>query len=104
MENDLDFKDTTNLTDLKLVNLLNSIYLPSLKIGGVDISFCKKFKDYAISQYVVLSFPGLKVVYESHEFVLLSGPYIPGFLAFREAAHLVKLIKNQLQNKPEFTP
>jgi deoxyinosine 3'endonuclease (endonuclease V) len=96
MENDLEFKDTTNLTDLKLVMIfIEWILVYFLKIGGVDISFSKKFKDYAISQYVVLSFPGLKVVYETHEFVKLDGPYIPGFLAFREAAHLVKLIKNQ---------
>ncbi len=61
-------------------------------VGGVDISFSKKFKDYAVSMYVVLSFPALKVIYQNSEWVKLSGPYIPGFLAFREAAHLVKLI------------
>jgi len=32
-----------------------------------------------------------KVVYKDHEFVKLDMEYIPGFLAFREAAHLVKL-------------
>ena len=61
-------------------------------VGGVDISFCKKDKDTAVSCYVVLSFPELEVVYKAHEIVKLTGPYIPGFLAFREAAHLVKLI------------
>ena len=52
--NELDFKDLKDLTDLKYV-------------GGVDISFYKNNKDYAISQYVILSFPDLKVVYQDFE-------------------------------------
>jgi len=80
MKDELSFKDVKNLTDLKYV-------------GGVDISFSKKVKDAACSCYVILSFPKLEVVYSEYEIVLLEGEYIPGFLAFREAAHFLKLIR-----------
>ena len=91
MENELSFKDLKNLSDLKY-------------IGGVDVSFSKKIKDLACSCYVVLNFPELEVIYKSTEIVMLEGPYIPGFLAFREAAHLIKLIDKQKKEKPEITP
>ena len=44
---------------------------------------------------MVLSFPDLKTVYIDNELVKLEGPYIPGFLAFRECAHMHKLIEKQ---------
>jgi len=73
-------------------------------IGGVDISFVKENSEDACSSLVVLSFPDFEVVYESFEMVKLTLPYIPGFLAFREVAHLMKLINNLRQNKPELLP
>jgi len=80
MTDDLSFSDINDLKDLKYV-------------GGLDISFHKKDKDIACSCYVILSFPELKVVYSDSEMVVLEGEYIPGFLAFREAAHFLKLIR-----------
>lgn len=38
-------------------------------------------------------------VYEDYEYVKLDMPYVPGFLAFREASHLLKLF-NKLKNDP----
>jgi len=52
----------------------------------------------------VLTFPDFKVVYEDYEFVKLDIEYIPGFLAFRECAHLVKLYNNLKANRPELLP
>ncbi|KAL4499317.1 hypothetical protein ABPG72_006903 [Tetrahymena utriculariae] len=73
-------------------------------IGGVDISFSQKYQDIAVAILVVIEYPSLKKVHEEFEIVKLDGPYIPGFLAFREAAHLVKLFKKLQINKPQFTP
>ena len=36
--------------------------------------------------------------------VELTAPYVPGYLAFREAEPLVQLINSQRENKPELTP
>ena len=39
----------------------------------------------------ILNFPQLEIVYKDFEIISLDEDYIPGFLAFREAAHLIKL-------------
>ena len=36
--------------------------------------------------------------------VTMTQPYIPGFLAFREAPHLVDLVATQRRERPELTP
>ena len=46
----------------------------------------------------------MKIVYEDHEFVKLDMPYVSGFLAFREAAHLLKLFDRLFLKAPEFKP
>ena len=69
-------------------------------IGGVDISFSKTHLDIAVSCLVVLKFPHLSVVYEDHEVVKLDMEYVPGFLAFWEAAHIIKLYNKLIQTKP----
>lgn len=62
-------------------------------VAGVDISFHKENSDIACSYLIVMSYPELKTVYEDYEYVKLDMPYIPGFLAFREASHILKLFK-----------
>ena len=69
-------------------------------IGGVDISFVKEDENIACAAYVLLSYPELEIVYEKYEMVILDGPYIPGFLAFREVKHLKKLVE-EAPIKPE---
>ena len=44
------------------------------------------------------------VVYSDTRMVELTAPYVPGYLAFREAEPLVRLINSQRENKPELTP
>ena len=46
----------------------------------------------------------LDIVYEDYDIVKIDEPYIPGFLAFREVKHLVKLIDNLKENCPQFLP
>ena len=82
---------------------------PLKYIGGVDISFVKNSlnnteKYDACACYIIMSYPDLKVVYEKYEMVKLTQPYISGFLAFREVDHLVKLIKEQKDEKPSIYP
>lgn len=57
----------------------------------MDISFSKTKENEAIAYIVIMSFPDLNVIFEYHETVLMTVPYIPGFLAFREAPHLINL-------------
>ena len=44
------------------------------------------------------------MVYSDARMVELTAPYVPGYLAFREAAPLVALVNRQRENKPELTP
>ena len=62
-------------------------------VGGVDLSFVKDKYDIACAAYVICDLENdLEVVYEKLEVVNLETEYVPGFLAFREAEPLKKLI------------
>ncbi|KRX05847.1 hypothetical protein PPERSA_03784 [Pseudocohnilembus persalinus] len=73
-------------------------------VAGVDISFSQDVENLACSYLAVLSFPSLEIVYEDFEFIKLDQPYVSGFLAFREAAHILKLFEKLFKNKPEINP
>lgn len=73
-------------------------------VGGVDLSFMGEGSEIACAALVVLSFPSLDVVYQRHALVRLSLPYIPGFLAFREAPSLVSLIQELGQHHAQLLP
>lgn len=53
-------------------------------VGGVDISFVKNREDDACATLVILEFPSLNMVYETHDRVTMEHPYMAGYLAFRE--------------------
>lgn len=72
-------------------------------IGGMDISASKKDPTKAISAYVIVD-STLSIVYMQFNFVTMEEPYVPGFLAFREVDHLVKLVEEQKSSRPEITP
>ena len=82
--------------------------LPSLSlIGGVDISFIKGDDVNACAGYVVCSLSesgAVDVVYSDARMVRLTAPYVPGYLAFREAEPLVQLINSQRESRPGLTP
>ena len=44
------------------------------------------------------------MVYKDYEIVKLDLPYVPGFLAFREVPHLMKLINTLKEKRPEYIP
>lgn len=74
-------------------------------VGGVDVSFFGEGdEERACAALVVLSFPALEVLYEDYEVVRLEHPYIPGFLAFREAPHLAACFERLRRDRPELVP
>ncbi|XP_066167466.1 uncharacterized protein [Oryza sativa Japonica Group] len=73
-------------------------------IGGVDISFSKEDPSTACAALVVLDAGTLEVVHEEFDVVRLQVPYIPGFLAFREAPILLGLLEKMKTNNQHFYP
>ncbi|XP_042039100.1 endonuclease V-like isoform X1 [Salvia splendens] len=62
-------------------------------IGGADLSFSKADPSIACATLVVLDASTLEVVHEVSNTVELRVPYVPGFLAFREAPVLLELLE-----------
>ncbi|KAK9284269.1 hypothetical protein L1049_023439 [Liquidambar formosana] len=62
-------------------------------VGGVDVSFSKDDPSIACGTLVVLDLHTLEVVYQDSSVVKLHIPYVPGFLAFREAPVLLPLLE-----------
>jgi len=73
-------------------------------IGGTDISFLKEDPSTACAAVVVLDADTLEVVHEEFDVVRLQVPYIPGFLAFREAPILLGLLDKVKINARHFYP
>ncbi|XP_042481036.1 endonuclease V [Macadamia integrifolia] len=67
-------------------------------VGGVDLSFSKDDPSIACGALVVVDLEILKVIYDDFSIVRLQIPYIPGFLAFREAPVLLELLEKMKQN------
>lgn len=68
--------------------------------GGVDISFDDKVENRAVASLVICD-RSMNVIYEDYQEVFLTVPYIPGFLAFREAPHLMDLINRIEGPRPQ---
>eukprot|EP00927_Polykrikos_kofoidii_P069564 TRINITY_DN6508_c0_g1_i1.p1 TRINITY_DN6508_c0_g1~~TRINITY_DN6508_c0_g1_i1.p1 ORF type:complete len:665 (-),score=121.07 TRINITY_DN6508_c0_g1_i1:608-2542(-) len=62
-----------------------------LRVAGVDISPFPE-ANHAVATVVVLSFPDMEVLYERSVTVQTSVPYVPTYLAFREAPPLAMLL------------
>ncbi|XP_030945333.1 endonuclease V-like isoform X1 [Quercus lobata] len=75
-------------------------------VGGVDISFSKEDTSVACGTLVVLDMQSqdLQTVYHDHYLVTLTVPYVPGFLAFREAPVLLELLERMKKNAIPFYP
>ena len=61
---------------------------------GLDISFIVGDEMNACACFVILN-RQLELVYQDVQMVKLTAPYVPGFLAFREAQFLIDLISKQ---------
>ncbi|MED6131339.1 hypothetical protein PIB30_008986 [Stylosanthes scabra] len=73
-------------------------------VGGVDISFSKDEASMACGTLVVLDLRTLQVVYEDFSFVNIQVPYVPGFLAFREAPILLEILEKMKKSGSSFYP
>ncbi|KAI3990247.1 hypothetical protein MKX01_037586 [Papaver californicum] len=77
-------------------------------VGGVDLSFSKDDSSIACASIVVLDLLQnngcFEVVYEDYKIVHLQIPYIPGFLAFREAPVLLELLEKMKRQCSPFYP
>lgn len=73
-------------------------------VGGVDISFSKDDPSIACGTLVVLDLQSLEVLYENSSIVRLHVPYVPGFLAFREAPILLELLEKMKCETHPFYP
>ncbi|KAH7696233.1 Protein C08H9.3 a, partial [Aphelenchoides avenae] len=60
-------------------------------VGGLDISVYKEW-DIGVVSYTVVSYPSLEVVFSSDEVVLVTNPYVPEYLALREAEILAGMV------------
>lgn len=73
-------------------------------IGGVDISFVKGSETDACAALVVVDANTLEVVHSVCRRVVLTAPYIPGYLAFREVHFLVALLGELRAAAPSLMP
>ncbi|CAN5889591.1 deoxyribonuclease V [soil metagenome] len=80
----------------RLVQIQKPDFTPAL-IAGCDSSF---IGDTILSVFVVLTYPDLELVETQWHHGLTELPYIPGFLAFREAPNLLRVYE-KLQAVPD---
>ncbi|KAF9599816.1 hypothetical protein IFM89_001762 [Coptis chinensis] len=74
-------------------------------VGGVDLSFSKEDPSIACGALIVVDLNNdMNIVYEDFSVVKLQIPYIPGFLGFREAPVLVKLLEKMKSEAHPFYP
>ncbi|NXK96784.1 ENDOV Endonuclease, partial [Formicarius rufipectus] len=74
------------------------------RVGGVDLSYAKGDDGSACASLVVLSYPGLEVLYEDCRMVAVTALYVAGFLAFREVPFLVEAVQRIQQEQPKLRP
>jgi endonuclease V len=86
-------------------NIFSKLNLKLRFVAGVDISFVKDSSTLACSGLIILDlYHNCKVIYEDIEMIELTEPYIPGYLAFREAPFLVRQLETLKAVKPEVYP
>jgi deoxyinosine 3'endonuclease (endonuclease V) len=82
---------------------------PLTLVGGMDISFVGDGADDACAALIVCEFPpqadgSMRIVYEDYERVVMKEQYMPGFLAFREVPHLLRLLDRMRIQAPHLFP
>ena len=66
-------------------------------VCGIDVAFNE---NYAYAVAILLSYPNLEVIEERHSETVLSYPYIPGLLVFREGPAILSCL-DELENEPD---
>lgn len=102
---DLDDLKKKQQTLRKQLVLEDCLDLDNIKyVAGIDLSFVSTDPNIAYGAIVVLTYPDMKLVYETYEKVTLDQPYVSGFLAFREVPHLVTLFRKLETERPDLKP
>lgn len=72
-------------------------------VAGMDISFFREDAKRAVASIAVCSWddPKLSVAWAGHQEVSLTEPYVPQYLSFREAPHLISLWRRLELEHPE---
>ena len=73
-------------------------------VAGLDMSYFPDDDGAAVASLVVVELPSRRRVHAIHENVRVEGPYIPGFLAFREAPHYCRLLDRLRRDRPDVVP
>ncbi len=77
----------------------NRVARPVRRVAGVDVSY-EKQGELFFAAVVLLSFPDLEPLEESHAAARVRFPYIPGLLSFRELPPLLQAFR-ALASKPD---
>jgi len=101
MKQDIRFLREKQEEIARRVDLHNA--LPSFEelqtVGAADLS-CSRFSKMGYAAVVVMSYPNLELIERAWAAELLTFPYIPGYLAFREWP-LVKICLERLKTLPQ---
>ncbi|CAN0881769.1 Endonuclease V, partial [Linum grandiflorum] len=73
-------------------------------VGGFDVSYSKDDSSIGCGVLVVLDLQTLQVVYEDFRIVEIRVPYVPGFLAFREAPICLQLLEKMKKSDSSLYP
>jgi len=69
-------------------------------IAGLDITPLPELDSLGVVSLTVLTYPTMEVVYAVDEFVRLPSPYVPEFLAIREAGVLALILRRHRTQHP----
>jgi deoxyinosine 3'endonuclease (endonuclease V) len=73
-------------------------------VAGADISFVPESDTKAVASLIILDYESLDVVCELFREIELTVPYIPNFLSFREASHVMDLYDQLKLESPQYLP
>lgn len=91
--------DEAKSTQLKLVNKVKIIQLKKVPrlIAGVDAAFTH---DKIVAAVCLFTYPQLRLIEQTHTFLDIRFPYIPGYLSFREGPAVIEAL-GKLKKKPD---
>jgi hypothetical protein len=105
-----DYKKKLILNDTEQWQFNRSVYSEANKtdslryVAGLDISFVKGTNTACAGLFVFELSERMNLVYKDISIVQMDLPYVPGFLAYREAPFLLDKLAKLKNNKPELYP